>query len=367
MIPFSQYMAQSLYGQGGYYTDSARVGKAGDFYTSVSASKFFGGAIASYILSLLESQALTLPLRIVEIGADKGYLLGDIALFLDALGEVLPECEFIIIEPLHSLSCAQKAHFQSLHFSSPIRFHIAQDFSLVPHCAQTSLFVIANELFDSLPCDVLDSHHILSISTSDTGAWHGVWQELNAGNLHALIPQKSRALLETLGLDPLHFRGVVPQWNECIHALAAFAKAHKHGYVVSFDYGGVNPPSTYSSAPSAYNPLHANPRFYASHQVISLQEFLKQEGDFRALYKCADITYDVEFLFLDSLLCHYGFKKVFYDTQAKVLLEKMRILELLESFLAQLGHSAYLREINKVKTLLHTLGGRFFGMCYKIS
>ena len=80
-------MSASLYGENGYYTKDNKVGAKGDFYTSVSASKFFGGAIASYILSLLEDNELFLPLRIVEIGADKGYLLGDIALFLDALSE----------------------------------------------------------------------------------------------------------------------------------------------------------------------------------------------------------------------------------------------------------------------------------------
>lgn len=359
MLPFSEFMSQSLYGEKGYYADSNKVGKAGDFYTSVSVSKFFGGAIASYILSLLESNALSLPLRIVEIGADKGYLLGDIALFLDALGEVLPQCEFIIIEPLSSLAQAQKAHLESLRFSCALKFHIFKDFSHLPQSEDSSLFVIANELFDSFPCDVLDSGKMLYVSQDSK--WRGIWQELNLKNLSTLLPRQSLESLQALKCDPLEFCGVLPQWSDFISTLSHFAKSHKNSYIVSFDYGRENLSST------PYNPLHSNPRFYKSHQVLSLKDFLEQGLDFRSLYQRADITYDVDFGLLDSLLCHYGFTQIFCDTQAKVLIEKMQILQLLQTFSQQYGYNAYIKEIHKVKTLLHTLGERFLGICYTFS
>ena len=55
-MPFREYMRLWLYeGDRGYYASGRPVvGKDGDFYTSVSLSKFFGGAIAHYVLRLLE-------------------------------------------------------------------------------------------------------------------------------------------------------------------------------------------------------------------------------------------------------------------------------------------------------------------------
>ena len=61
-----------------------------------------------------------------------------------------------------------------------------------------------------------------------------------------------------------------------------------------------------------------------------------------------------------------GFSLIFRTSQARALIEKMHILALLESFSAQKGFEAYFREIHKVKTLLHTMGERFMGLCYKM-
>lgn len=65
-------MQEWLYGEKGYYR-KALIGQKGDFYTSVSVSKFFGGAVAFYIIKLLEEEKLFLPLKIVEIGSHHGH------------------------------------------------------------------------------------------------------------------------------------------------------------------------------------------------------------------------------------------------------------------------------------------------------
>ncbi len=347
-IPFSAYMSQSLYGQDGYYTSPHRVGTKGDFYTSVSTSRFFGGGIATYILSLVENGALSLPLRIVEIGADKGYLLGDIALFLDALSEyLLPQCNFITIEPLPSLAKAQEAHFSTLKSSIPIHFATFTDFTAIPKPQiPTSLFVITNELFDSFPCEVLSEGKTLYIK-QDSHIWSGIWQDVESPALKAndiRIPNIST------------FSGVVPLWNSFLTSLAIFAKSHTQSYFMSFDYGsyGID------------NALSYNPRFYHQHNVLTLADFLQEKSDFRTLYQQADITYDVDFELLHLLLSNVGFKQIFSKSQAHVLIEDMHLLALLESFSAQKSYKHYFREIQKVKTLLHTMGERFKGICYKL-
>ena len=70
-----------------------------DFYTAVSASRFFGGAIAKYILGRLESSKLALPLNIIDLGANNANLLNDIRAFLGSLGVgVAEKCDFIAVE-----------------------------------------------------------------------------------------------------------------------------------------------------------------------------------------------------------------------------------------------------------------------------
>ena len=55
MIRFSEYFNFWLYGKDGYYTNYKNIGKEGDFFTSVSVTPFFGGAIAKKIISSIES------------------------------------------------------------------------------------------------------------------------------------------------------------------------------------------------------------------------------------------------------------------------------------------------------------------------
>lgn len=350
-IPFSTFMKKSLYGQNGYYTNPHRVGKSGDFYTSVSASKFFGGAIASYILNLVEKGHLNLPLRIVEIGANNGYLLGDVALFLDALStHFLRDCEFATIEPLPSLREAQKSHFSTLRFSTNISFDA---FETLPLPEKSSdIFILSNELFDSIACDVMQDKKILYI-TQEEKNWQGLWQEIDTNPL----PSQSAALLNILKNNPMPYKQeILPHWIPLIEQLSYIAKAHKKSYFLTFDYGTKN----------LTNPLSYNPRFYHSHAVMNLKDILGQNINFYSLYQNADITYDVDISLLNTLFSHYGFELVFEDYQAKVLIEQMGILSLLESFEHAQGFATYLKEIHKVKTLLHTMGGRFMGICYKL-
>ncbi len=105
-------MQEWLYGKKGYYR-KATIGQKGDFYTSVSLSKFFGGAMAFYIIKLLEEEKLFLPLKIVEIGSHHGHFLSDIANFLKTLSVgVIEKCEFVSCEPLIELQNIQQTTFK---------------------------------------------------------------------------------------------------------------------------------------------------------------------------------------------------------------------------------------------------------------
>ncbi|MDD2449714.1 MAG: hypothetical protein PHG10_08615, partial [Sulfurimonas sp.] len=72
MSRFSEYMSEWLYSDDGYYATYKAIGKEGDFYTSVSTSKFFGGSVAKHIISLVDEGFLSKDAVICEIGAHHG-------------------------------------------------------------------------------------------------------------------------------------------------------------------------------------------------------------------------------------------------------------------------------------------------------
>lgn len=71
-----------------YYKNAVNIGKNGDFFTAVSVGNLFGTLLAKHFLNLIDKKILQLPLELVEIGANEGYLSRD---FLAALLELRPE------------------------------------------------------------------------------------------------------------------------------------------------------------------------------------------------------------------------------------------------------------------------------------
>jgi len=106
-ISFERYMELSLYHSNlGYYTrESHRVGKAGDFITSVSIGKCYGTILAHYFSSLIELQfSKEQQIVIVEFGAEYGDLAIDI---MSELQNILNEEQFqnlkyLVVEPFDS-------------------------------------------------------------------------------------------------------------------------------------------------------------------------------------------------------------------------------------------------------------------------
>jgi SAM-dependent MidA family methyltransferase len=97
-------MHEWLYGNEGYYTKERTIGKEGDFYTAVSTSMFFGGAIAKRLLSTIESGFLSSSCHVVEIGAHKGYLLADMIQFIYTLKPaLLSSLKFVIVESIKAI------------------------------------------------------------------------------------------------------------------------------------------------------------------------------------------------------------------------------------------------------------------------
>lgn len=326
MQTFGNYMDEWLYGKEGYYNSYSRVGVYGDFYTSVSSSKFFGGAIAKYLLKLLEDKKLGLPLKIIEIGGDKGHLIADIAEFLGIISQdVLDECEWVSVERFALLAEVQKKNFLK-RTRSVLR--ICKSMEEIQIGEDSSVFIFCNELFDAFACEVIQANKMAFVKNHQI-----IWGKISS-NIIDLI--KKYDIFE--GEIPLYLE------NFLIKILKKLGSA-KNWEFLSFDYGDWG----------ARNEI--NLRIYQDHCIRNFSEI---EQNLEVFYQKSDVTYDVNFLMIDRIFTSFGAKRLFYQPQGRALVE-MGLLELLEDFAKNVPYESYLREIGKIKPLISPggLGERF--------
>ncbi|WP_457593270.1 SAM-dependent methyltransferase [Hydrogenimonas sp.] len=324
-VPFSEFMNEWLYGPEGYYSTYKAIGKEGDFYTAVSTSRFFGATIAHYLISLIREKKLSAKTALVEIGAHQGYLLGDMIEWIaQEAPELLETMRFVIVERHPELQRIQKEYFTD-------RF--GEDIALV-HCSDPrqigskEAFVVANEIFDAFPCDLVYKGKTALV-------------DMNAAYSVHFDAQDSQVLdiAERYG----QVKGEVARGYEAF-ATTLYDAAEKMVFA-SFDYGDREVRNDFSI------------RIYKGHEVFPLFE----EGvDLKSLFGKSDITYDVNFSHVIDAFEGAGFATHAFKTQLRALTE-YGLPRLIEQLAALGDRTLYLREVNKIKTLIDPtiMGERF--------
>ncbi|MFH1947942.1 MAG: SAM-dependent methyltransferase [Pseudomonadota bacterium] len=321
-LKFSEYMTDWLYGQDGYYASYKEIGKGGDFYTSVSTSKFFGGTIAKHIISLVDEGFLHPSGTVCEIGAHHGYFLADVIEFIYTLRpNLLKTLQFVIIERFENLQEFQKNYFEESFGNAVNLTHYK---SLGELKCKTAFF-IANEIFDAFPCELYYKGktarvegHTIEFDVDDA------WVEEKANKYH-----KDRGEI-ALGYEEFA--------KEMANAASKFE-------FMSFDYGEMAARPDFSL------------RVYAKHEVIPFfEESIKREE----LFAKSDITYDVTFAHVKDAYEEAGVTFIELKAQMVALVD-MGILELLEMLKANADEKIYAQELEKVKMLImpNFLGERF--------
>lgn len=321
-MKFSEYMGEWLYGKNGYYATYKNIGKAGDFYTAVSTSKFFGGTIAKHIISLVDEGFLDKDGVVCEIGAHHGYFLADICEFLYTLRpELLSSLNFVIIERFDTLQEEQKNYFQE-SFGDVVKLTHYKSLSEL-HCK--SAFFIANEIFDAFPCELyfkgktarVDGH-IINFDIENS------WVSEKAAKYH-----KDRG-------------EIAVGYEEFAKEMAASADRFEF---MSFDYGEMLSRPDFSL------------RIYAKHEVFP---FFQDDLDRESLFGTSDITYDVTFEHVKDAYVEAGVKFIECVPQMVSLID-MGILELMEMLQKNADEKIYKQEMEKVKMLImpNLMGERF--------
>lgn len=319
---FSDYFNNWLYGNEGYYTKYKAIGKDGDFFTAVSTSIFFGGSIGKKIEDTILKNELPVNTTILEIGAHHGYLLADIIQFIYTLNpKLLETLNFAIVERFEHLQIEQKEYLKNC-FGDNIKIEFYNDISEVK---LDHAFIVANEIYDAFSCELVftkEKKLQIAMVENDKIEFKDCIDEQ--------IKTKCKKYKITKGELPLGYEEFAK--NICTNI--------KNFHFLTFDYGEKYPRNDFSC------------RVYSKHEVFPIFE---ENLDLKKLYKNSDITYDVNFSqvldsFTDICKC-----KVEYQTQLKALVE-FGILDLLEILQKNVSEENYLKEVQKVKTLLDPTG-----------
>lgn len=311
-----------LYGEDGYYKNFNEIGKSGDFYTAVSSSAFFGASIANYFYTLLKEQKEKRDGWLIEIGAHQGYLLCDMIQWLYTCDPTLVKSlNFAIVERQTKVQKAQLAYIKE-RFGDDITITHFNDISEVN---VEYAFVVANEIFDAFPCELLKDEKIAMLDEHVIS-----WEDAPA------------TLLEWAKKHSLR-QGEVSVGYEAF--AKHMAKGIKKCDFVTFDYGEKYVRNDFSI------------RVYRKHETFPLfdETLVLSES-----YQEDDITYDVNFGHLSEAFIDAGFIEVLYETQARALI-RFGIIDILEQFSKQASQANYARETDRIKTLISPtiMGDRF--------
>ena len=321
-MQFSAYMNAWLYGEDGYYKNFKDIGKSGDFYTAVSTSSFFGASIANYFYKLLKEHKADSHGWLIEIGAHQGYLLCDMIQWLYTCDPSLVQTlKFGIVERQPEVRKIQLAYIKE-RFGEDITI---THFNDITDVNVDYAFVVANEIFDAFPCELLKDEQIAIVEDHTIS-----WQEAPATMLKWAVKHHLKQ-------------------GEVATGYEDFAKEMASGIkrcdFVTFDYGEKYVRNDFSI------------RVYRAHETFPLfDEALVLE----ASYKKDDITYDVNFGHVSEAFKEAGFEEVAYETQARALV-RFGLIDILEQFAKQTSQEKYVREADRIKTLISPtmMGDRF--------
>ena len=242
-IPFSRYMEICLYDPvEGYYSRNAnQFGKAGDFYTASDVHAVFGRLLARQFDEMWRALEQPAELEILELGPGRGLFARDV---LDWSRKKFPDFFAALTYTLQESSPALQSKLQETLAEHIKTARVARAFlpAQVPlerpgeqrstpaihrTCApETPLIVFANEFFDALPVEILNTRGKLHLALEDnrlTEVWFpATAEELEFLDRYSVHPEPS---------DRIEISLPAQRW------MTQVAKTIGRGFLVVIDYG----------------------------------------------------------------------------------------------------------------------------------
>jgi SAM-dependent MidA family methyltransferase len=145
-IPFARFMERALYEPGiGYYTGPReKIGREGDFYTSLDVHPVFGRLVGVQVAEMAEALPEG-PYTVVEMGAGKGLLAYDVLREVrDGFPDLFSRLAYRVVEVSPGLIERQKGLLRE--FTGRITWH-----ERLEELPQVEGAFLSNELVDALP------------------------------------------------------------------------------------------------------------------------------------------------------------------------------------------------------------------------
>jgi SAM-dependent MidA family methyltransferase len=152
VVTFARFMELALYcPQIGYYErEESRLGRGGDFYTSVNTGPLFGELLAWRFLDWL-SEIGEGTVQLVEAGAHEGQLAFDILTSLqNRIPQLLQNLEYWLVEPSRRRQRWQQKRLEE--FAGHVRWF--ESWEALPSTGVRGI-IFSNELLDAFPAHVL--------------------------------------------------------------------------------------------------------------------------------------------------------------------------------------------------------------------
>lgn len=333
---FRDFMQAALYDSThGYYSQpSQRVGKQGDFITSVSIGPCFGLILARRLADYWSKIGKPSAFHIIEPGAHDGALCHDLLTearknspdFFQAL-------HYHLIETSPSL---RTQHAEKLAADFDGKFSSRSSFSEIQNVTGA---ILSNELIDAFPVDLIRRRH-------------DQWQELRVDHGDDGLSFIETAISDPALADFCHSLdqrasypdGYTTEYNPGLRDFAESAgKTLESGLLITIDYG--------HHADDYYHPDRSKGTLQTYHQHQKSDNPLASPGEI-------DITCHVDFSRLEKEARLAGFHLLNLSTQASWLTHhaKSWLLELEQTLTAETPHL-----LRQFQTLTHPamLGTRF--------
>ncbi len=231
-VSFKWFMQNALYHpEFGYYgSGRARIGRQGDFYTSVSVGKIYGELLAKQFEEMWLRMNAPVSFAIVEEGAHGGQFAHDVLTWLQRFSPDLYQgARYWIVEPNPRLQAEQQARL-SRWPRNKVRW-----------CRTLATFEVgalvgvhfSNELIDSFPVHLI---------TCASDRWQENFVDLSRDGFRFVYgPPSSAPLREHLRTLPIPPRECQPYRTEvnlaALRWVGDLARIFGQGYLLAADYG----------------------------------------------------------------------------------------------------------------------------------
>lgn len=235
-LPFARFMEAALYCPNiGYYEKNRDVvGRAGDFYTSVTASPLFAELLAFQMAQWLDHLE-GMPACLVEAGAHDGRLArGILAWIKQCRPQLLDTLQYWIVEPSGERKVWQARQVDE--FARQIRW-----VSALEELPPVHGVIFSNELLDAMPVHRL-AWHAAAREWQELGvAWSGeqfVWSPLPRPSLDVFAALASAGFHLPPELQQILPNGFVIEVSPIAKQWWAEAAAKlRQGRLLAIDYG----------------------------------------------------------------------------------------------------------------------------------